>query len=278
MDDEYLVSDDVVVLADSVTDLRPGTAAGAVVACGSHGGVFAGQLAAHLRVGGIVFNDAGVGRDDAGIAGLAVLDACGLPACAVAHDCAEIGHARATLNAQVQHVNTAAKRIGCRRGQPVRTALGLMHVARPKAEAGQVDRPLQTRKLVRSAGVRIWALDSASLALPTDAGSIVVTGSHGGLPGGRHTRALKIDPLAAIFNDAAGGLNGAGWTRLEPLDHKGIPAGTVSASSARIGDGMSSLNDGVISHVNDSAVRLGLSTGISARTFVDRVVQSIIGG
>src|SRR5207302_1680023 len=48
-------------------------------------------------------------------------------------------------------------------------------------------------------GIKIWALDSASLVRPDDAGQIVLVGSHGGGP---PANALKADCAAAIFNDA----------------------------------------------------------------------------
>lgn len=93
-----------VVLADSVTDLQA-TAAGQVVVCGSHGGVFVGQVAARHAVAGIVLNDAGVGRDGAGvgrdgagIAGLEVLDRCGIPAAAASCSTCRIGDAMDALS------------------------------------------------------------------------------------------------------------------------------------------------------------------------------------
>ena len=58
-----------VLIADSITRVGD-EAAGAVVVNGSHGGIYAAYVAAKLRVAAAVFNDAGVGRDQAGIAGL----------------------------------------------------------------------------------------------------------------------------------------------------------------------------------------------------------------
>ena len=79
-----------ILTADSIT--RVGAeAAGAVVVNGSHGGIYAAYLAAKLRVAAAIFNDAGVGRDQAGIAGLDYLAALGIPAAAVGHDTARIG-------------------------------------------------------------------------------------------------------------------------------------------------------------------------------------------
>jgi hypothetical protein len=104
--------------------------------------------------------------------------------------------------------------------------------------------------------------------LPEHRHSIVITGSHGGLLGGRPETALKYDVFGALYNDAGIGKDGAGTSRLPALDARGIAAATVSAASARIGDARSTYEDGVISRVNASAAALGLRDGISAREFV----------
>ena len=79
-----------ILTADSIT--RVGTeAAGAVVVNGSHGGIYAAYLAGKLPVAAAIFNDAGVGRDQAGIAGLDYLEELGIPAAAIGCDTARIG-------------------------------------------------------------------------------------------------------------------------------------------------------------------------------------------
>ena len=45
---------------------------------------------------------------------------------------------------------------------------------------------------------RVWGLDSNSLVRPEDAGAILVTGSHGGLLGGRPESAIGVRALAAL--------------------------------------------------------------------------------
>ena len=115
---------------------------------------------------------------------------------------------------------------------------------------------------------QVWALNSASLVLPEHKDAIVVTGSHGGLLGGRPETALKYDVLGALYNDAGIGKDEAGTSRLPALDARGIAAATVSAASARIGDARSTYEDGIISRVNARAASLGLREGISAREFV----------
>ncbi len=130
----------------------------------------------------------------------------------------------------------------------------------------------EARHLVGIAdGRRIVCLDSASLVRPDDAGQIVVTGSHGALLGGRPETALRVDALAALFNDA--GIGAAGVGRLPALDARGIAAAAVAADSARIGDGRSTYFDGVLTRVNRTAEAAGARPGMSARRFV-----ALIGG
>lgn len=58
---------------DSVTTLDA-TYHGQVLVAGSHGAVYAAYLAAKGGVRGVILNDAGLGKDNAGISGLAYLD------------------------------------------------------------------------------------------------------------------------------------------------------------------------------------------------------------
>jgi hypothetical protein len=101
--------------------------------------------------------------------------------------------------------------------------------------------------------------------------AVVVTGSHGGLLGGKRDTALKADALAALFNDAGVGMDEAGVTRLPALDDRGIAAGTVAASSARIGDARSTYEDGILTRVNQRAAARGIAPGMTARQFVEIV-------
>lgn len=81
---------------------------------GSHGGLSAGGYAMAVRPWLSVFNDAGVGKDDAGIAALAQMQAAGLAACTVAHTSACIGQARSTWETGVvSHANALAQALGC---------------------------------------------------------------------------------------------------------------------------------------------------------------------
>ena len=121
-------------------------------------------------------------------------------------------------------------------------------------------------------GPQVWALDSASLVTPEHAGQILLIGSHGGLPGADPAMALKVDALAAVYNDAGIGIDEAGVTRLPALDARGIAGATVAAASARIGEGRSTYRDGVISRVNKTAAGMGACEGTTAIEFVAAIL------
>ena len=112
-----------VVLLDSVTEVTSAHA-DCVVVTGSHGGPSAGRYALAVRARLYVFNDAGIGKDEAGIAALAMLDATGQPAVAVAHTSARIGEAADSWTGGViSRANAAATVQGYRAGQSLRAAV-----------------------------------------------------------------------------------------------------------------------------------------------------------
>lgn len=113
-----------IVTADSITRVGP-EGEGAVVVNGSHGGVYAAYVAAKLGVAAAIFNDAGVGRDAAGISGLDYLGKLGVPAAAVGHRTARIGDgADMIARGVVTYANPAAQALGCRPGIACAEAAG----------------------------------------------------------------------------------------------------------------------------------------------------------
>jgi hypothetical protein len=255
-----------VLTADSITRIGS-EATGAVVINGSHGGIYAAYLAAKLRVAAAVFNDAGVGRDNAGIAGLDYLATLGIPAAAIGHETARIGDGSDMIaRGIITHTNPLAESLGCRVGMGCRDAAACLQQTAP---SGREPPPaLEAAFLLISEPPALWALDSASLLGAEHVGTVVVTGSHGGLLGSRPDTALKFDALAALFNDAGIGIDEAGVTRLPALEARGIAAGTVAAASARIGDARSTYEDGILTRINPRAASLGIGPGMSAREFV----------
>ena len=104
------------LLADSITEIvHSGT--GCVVVSGSHGGASAARYALQARPLLAVFNDAGIGKDEAGVASLPALQAAGIAACAVSHLSACIGDARSTLqHGVISRCNGLALDLGARPG------------------------------------------------------------------------------------------------------------------------------------------------------------------
>lgn len=263
------------LMRGSVTELtKDDRDAHAIV--GSHGGARSGFHAASCGVASLIFHDAGVGLDEAGIAALGILERHGVPAAAVSHDSAHIGDPQDMFDRGIlSSVNAPATKAGLVRGMIVRAASAALegyrsgHAAPTSADhAGAEFRRQRIPVSTTSEDMQIVILDSASSVNEEDDGAIVVTGSHGGLPGGAADRAFKARPLLVAFNDAGIGLDSAGTSRLPVLGAMGIAATCVSADSAHIGDGLSTYQTGVISVANDLARALGARTGM---TLIDLV-------
>jgi hypothetical protein len=106
--------------------------AGRVVVSGSHGGLSSADYARSQPLAGVFFNDAGVGKDAAGIAALAALAALGMPAAAYSHLSARIGDAQdAWDHGTVVHTNAVARRCGIRAGMAVAKAARLCDEVEP---------------------------------------------------------------------------------------------------------------------------------------------------
>lgn len=113
-------------LLDSVTRVTA-EHAGHVVVTGSHGGASVVPYARAVPALLYVFNDAGIGKDCAGIAALDLLQADGIGACAVAHTSARIGEAQdAWSHGVISAVNAPAAALGLRVGERLNAAAGLL--------------------------------------------------------------------------------------------------------------------------------------------------------
>jgi hypothetical protein len=250
--------------ADSVTELDA-RHRGAVLVAGSHAGRIAAYYASRAGVHAVILNDAGIGKDGAGVAGLAALEGVGMAAAAADCATARIGDgADALARGVVSRANALAAACGVAPGMPVRDAA--VRLTRAPAPRGVLASPGEGRFLLRAGAPQIWGLDSVGLALPEDAGRILVFGSHGALHGGRAGTALPVEARAAAFHDA--GASADVMTRLPVLAARGIPAVTVGTASARIGEARSMWESGLISHVNAAAAALGAQPGRRLAAFL----------
>ena len=118
---------------------------------------------------------------------------------------------------------------------------------------------------------RVILMDSITKLTAEDKGAVVVSASHGGGSSGEF--ALEVPLAAVFFNDAGVGKDDAGIVALDMLQKRDTAAGTVSHTSARIGDAQDMWDNGVISHVNEAAKRRGLAPGQSLRQALTTLVR-----
>lgn len=247
-----------------------------VVVSGSYGGRYNAFNAAKWGVRGLVMNDAGVGKDRAGICGLDYLDQIHLAAATADAQTCHIGDGDHMLaHGIISHANGTAVALGCAPGQSVRDCAERMRagvvpsMAPPSITEGARfiihDKPGEPR---------VICADSVGMLVPEDTGQIAITASHGALSGGRPDNAIPTGIYAVFFSDAGVGMDGAGIARLPDLDRAGVAAGTTSADSAPIGDSRGLYRYGILSHVNGAASRLGGRVGMPLREFVDLLLAA----
>ena len=255
-----------VILLDSLGDLQPDNTR-PILVCASHcgdNGAFARKLKnCHVKV--VFLNNAGIGKNQAGISGLSHYQAENILACAVDHYSAEIGVARDTWESGIiSHTNTLAEAAGIQIGDSVQEAvakiinLPTLGQKNKNAESLSNEEKENSSKLdlkkqfqMQIDGVNITVTDSITFLNEGNAGDIVVCGSHGGVSAGHY--AQKNHLKAVFFNDAGIGKNNAGIKSLDSLSDAGILACTVDCMSAEIFNGQDMLDNGIITVCNQLA-------------------------
>ena len=126
------------ILLDSIA-LIDTHAAGFTVVSGSHGGASAAKFVLDIGIQPkiVFYNDAGGGKDGAGIVALSLLAGIRVPCATYAHTSARIGDAAdGYANGIITHVNALAAAMGIGVGDRVRDVIS----------AWQTDNPTQTSK------------------------------------------------------------------------------------------------------------------------------------
>ena len=117
------------VIVDTNSDLHKGNNTDVIIT-GSHSGRNNGPYLAGLNIKGVIGNDAGMGKENAGIASLGILDEHGIPAAAVSCMSAHIGNGTSTYErGKISAANELAKGLGITIGMSAKEAADRMFEA-----------------------------------------------------------------------------------------------------------------------------------------------------
>jgi len=252
-----------VMALDSAADILPHNRGRDVLVTASYIGVLPARLVHDHLPRAVIGFDGGVGPQGANIAGLWYFEALNVPAAAVDVMSIILGDGVDTYhNGRISFINRPAQDCGVRVGMAAHEAARLMLEHEPgKPSAYQVT----NRRVMHEtpAGRQIVVTDSIVFGTEADRRNILVTAGHTGRSGARHI--INVGPFGFICSDGGRGRNDSGMAGLEITAAEGIAGATVDAHLARMGDGMSTYEDGIISAANRLAQDCGVRVGMSAR-------------
>lgn len=253
-----------VVCVDSAYDVDERNSNTDVVVTGSYTGVLCARFVSIHRPKGAIGVDCAIGPEGASIAGLWFYEALDLPAVAADVMSVELGNGVDVYKSGiVSRLNEPARRCEVRPGMAVAEA-----AERLLTQGGQEGVPpaeVTHRKAVyESDDGDIVCSDSIAFALPVDRDrNVLCTGGHTGRSAVPYLR--KAHPKGFICSDGGRGRGDSGIMALDVVAADGLAGATVDARTARMGDGISTYEDGVVSAVNQPAERRGVRVGMAAR-------------
>ena len=262
-----------IVVSDSISYGGERIGRDDVLVVASYSGVASFVHGLRRGVKALIGHDAGIGKDEAGVSGLRFAQAHGVPAAAVSADTAALADGPSMKGAAISRCNEAARALGVREGQNALDAARCLLAAPAGSRIDVTDAfDNSIHEVFRNARGAIYASTSSFVFKTRIPDDVVCIASHTGRVFAESI--LTLMPRAAIANDAGMGLAKSGIAGLAILQEAGVCAAAVAAMSARIGDGLSTYHDGVISALNDLAhshgVRVGMPASIAAALMLGR--------
>lgn len=245
-----------------------------VVCNASYSGVLPARFVASHRPRGAIGMDCAIGPEGAGIAGLWYYEALDLPAAAVDVMTVELGNGVDLYeHAVISRVNEPARNCGVCEGMSAREAAHLMLDNDPTPLPPD---QITNRTVVETAedGRQVICTDSIAFGTEEDRDrNVLCTAGHTGRSAVPYLR--SVHPWGFICSDGGGGRNDSGMAGLQIVEADGLAGATVDARTARMGDGLSTWHDGVISAANQHARRRGVTVGMSAREAAHLLLQGL---
>ena len=242
---------------------------GQVVVAGSHGAAPASRHAARYLPFGLILNDAGKGKNDAGISGLPTLEAMGILGATVDCMTGHIGDGADNYESGITSaINSKAKAAGVRVGMKVVEAASLMLAAKKSLAALR-----QAFVIYEDEDGRIVLTNTISYLNESHQGSVVVGGSHCAETTYVFVKNLGIKGI--FLNDAGKGKDNQGISGLPVYDNAGIPAAAIDCMTAMIGDAQDAWETGLISAVNNLAATVGVKEGMRVQEAAKKVLKAL---
>lgn len=244
-----------------------------VMVAASYTGVLPARFVAEQRPRALVGVDCAIGPDGAGISGLWYLEALGIPAATADVQTVILGDGVDVFRSGViSRVNQPASSCGVAPGMSVREATDRLLSADPvAADAGGIT----NREVMVTAqdGRQVVCTDSIAFGLPEDRDrNVLCTAGHTGRSAVPYLRSVR--PHGFICSDGGGGRDDSGMAGLWIVEEDGLAGATVDARTARMGDGHSTYQDGVVSAANGPARDRGVEVGMAASDAARRLLEA----
>lgn len=251
-----------IMAMDSAYDVGEHNRGRDVVVNASYCGVLPARFIAAQGPRGAIGIDCGVGPAGASVAGLWYLEALNIAAATADVMGVRLGDGVDLYQqGRISFANRPATDCGVRLGMPVREAALAMLEREP---AQPLASEVTNRTVMETAadGRQVVCTDSIAFALPEDVRNVLVTAGHTGRSAVPYL--LKARPFGFICSDGGKGRDDAGIAGLAMVESEGLAGATVDARLARMGDGLSSYHEGIISACNTLARAAGVQVGMAA--------------